>query len=228
MEFLRKVRENLKDPKKKSLTLLGIYFVFFVFVFIVLSGADNTSTSSIPEETNVSVMDNYKDMESYQYKFSYTDNGLINVIEGTYYNNTSLFNYKTNKYYLENNLLYIIDNDSYYISNIEYDVTKLFSSNLYSILTDLTEESITTYNDGTREINYTMDANKFYNYYFNVESSYQTVISLKVKEVDNNITNIVFDLTNLNISLNKVEIEYSNINNIKNLEFNKDNYTYRE
>lgn len=228
MDFIRKVRENLKDPKKKSLTLLGIYFVFFIVVFALLSGGDNYIEPPITEEENISVMDNYKDMQSYQYKFSYTNNGLINIVEGTYFNGTSLFNYNGNKYYFENDLLYIINNDSYSLGNIEYNITKLFSNNLYSILTELIEQSTTTYNDGTKEINYTMDASKFYNYYFDTQSSYQTVINLKIKEFDNNITNIVFDLSNLNIELTKIEIEYNNINNIQNLEFNKDNYTYRE
>lgn len=227
MSFFKKVKDGLKDPKKKSLTLLGIYFVFFVFVFIVLNGS-NSNTSVVTEKDEPTTINNYEDMKSYQYKFSYTSGDIVDIIEGTYCADKSLFTFNGGKYYLENDLLYFIDNDSYYLSNIEYNVSKLFSDNLYIILKDSKEESKTTYNDGTIEINYSIDSNLFYSYYFDTQSNYQNVVNLKVIEGTNNTISIAIDLSNLNISLNKIGVEYSNINNIKDLEFNKDNYIYRE
>ena len=47
MKFIKKVRENLKDPKKKSATLLSMYVVFFIFVFALIS-SNNYSTSEEP------------------------------------------------------------------------------------------------------------------------------------------------------------------------------------
>lgn len=228
MNFIKSIKEGLKNPKTKSLTMLGIYFVFFLFVFILLNSAENKNNEPIIEEKKKSTIDNYQTMESYQYKFNYINNGLSNIIEGTYFKDTTLFNYNNNKYYFENDLIYIINNDSYSLGNIEHNITKLFSKNLYNILVDLKEVSTTTYNDGTKEINYVMDSNKFYNYYYENISNYQNNIGVKIVEKDNNINSIIFDLTNLNISLSRIEIEYYNINNISNLEFNKDNYTYRE
>lgn len=228
MNFIKGIKEGLKNPKTKSLTMLGIYFVFFLFVFILLNSAENRNNVPIIEENEKSTIDNYQAMESYQYKFNYINNGLSNIIEGTYFKDTTLFNYNNNKYYFENDLIYIINNDSYYLENIEYNITKLFSKNLYNILVDLKEVSTTTYNDGTKEINYVMDSNKFYNYYYENISNYQNNIGVKIVEKDNNINSIIFDLTSLNISLSRIEIDYYNINNISNLEFNKNNYTYRE
>lgn len=228
MNFIKSIKEGLKNPKTKSLTMLGIYFVFFLFVFILLNSAENKNNEPIIEEKEKSTIDNYQTMESYQYKFNYINNGLSNIIEGTYFKDTTLFNYNNNKYYFENDLIYIINNDSYSLGNIEHNITKLFSKNLYNILVDLKEVSTTTYNDGTKEINYVMDSNKFYNYYYENISNYQNNIGVKIVKKDNNINSIIFDLTNLNISLSRIEIEYYNINNISNLEFNKDNYTYRE
>ena len=42
------------------------------------------------------------------------------------------------------------------------------------------------------------------------------------------IESIIFDLTNLNMNLTKIEIEYSYLDQITSLSFNKENYTYKE
>lgn len=221
MSFFKSVRQNLKDPKKKSLTLLGLYALFFIFVFLVLS----SSSSPTPELEQIkSTKENYKEMNSYTYKITYTDNNLINIIDGTYYSNTSLFTYNGNKYYYELGSLYFINTNSYYLTNIEYNVKKLFNNNLSSILDSLQEESVTTYNDGRKKTNYVMDANDFNRYYFETESNYETNIGIEITEKDKFITNILIDLTNLNINLTKIEIEYSDINKISSLDFNKENY----
>ena len=230
MNYFNKVKEYLKDPKKKSLTLLGIYVVFFIFVFAITSGSSEPQSTSSPieEKEKVSFLDNYKNMKSYEYKFEFIEDNATKHIQGSYYSNTTLFNYNGLRYFYENDLLYAIDNDSYYLSNIEYNITKLFNNNFYTILEQSKEDLKTTYNDNTSKINYSMDSNIFYNYIFGVESNYNSLTNLEITLKDNYIINISIDLTNLNLNLNKIQIEYNNINNIKSLEFNKDNYTYKE
>lgn len=227
MNYIKGIREALKDPKKKSLVQLGLYGVFFIFVFILLNsgGSSNIDTPIIEEEKTG--IEAYVEMLSYDYKVTYTNLNKIDIIEGTYYNNNSIFTYNNLKYYYEDSL-YIIDNDSYYLSNIEYDITKIFNKNLYSIITNLEEESKTTYKDGKEVINYVVDSNKIYNYLYDLESNYTNLASVSITLVNDIVTNVQIDLTNLGLDLIKIEIEYSNIDNIESLEFNKDNYTYRE
>lgn len=227
MNYIKKIKEFLKDPKKKSLTQLGIYAVFFIFVFALLSSGGNSSSSTIEYEEKKSTFQNYKEMTSYNYKITYTSLDNIDIVEGTYFNNTSLFTLNNNKYYFENEY-YLIDNDSYYLYNIQYNVLKLFNVNLYNIFEYLEEESKTTYKDGKIETNYFIDTNKFYNYYYDLEGNYQDKLSIKITEVDNFITKIEINLININDNLNNIEIEYNDINNITSLDFNKDNYTYKE
>lgn len=229
MKFIKKikqVKEKLKNPKTRSLTLLGLYALFFIFVFIFINVNTNTNTQ-VDEKLELSPIENYKNMKSYQYKITLFSNTLKEA-SGTFYLDTSLFNYEFNKYYYEENLLYLIDNDSYYLSSIDYNIIKLFNNNFYYLLKDLKEESTTTYNDGKMDLNYVVDANLFYNYFFEEDKFYDTKVNLIIKCDETNITNISIDLTNLGIELYKIDIEYSNINNIKNLEFNKENYIYRE
>ena len=49
MEYIKNIREALKDPKKKSLTQLGLWLMFFIFVSIILRSADSNDTPIIVE-----------------------------------------------------------------------------------------------------------------------------------------------------------------------------------
>ena len=227
MEYIKKIKEFLGDPKKKSLTQLGLYAIFFIFVFILLSGGDSSNTNVSSVEESKTPVENYAEMKGYTYKVTYINVNKVDIIEGTYYDDKSLFTYNNLKYFYENSL-YIIDNDYYYLSNIEYNISKIFSKNLYSIISELVEESKTKYKDGKIITNYTIDSNKIYNYLYEAELFYTNLVGVSIIEENNLITHITLDLTNLGLTLNKIEIEYSNVNKIESLEFNKDNYTYEE
>ena len=228
MEYINKIKEFLKDPKKKALTQLGLWFIFFIFVFLILSSGNSSSNTYIPNVENTKTpMETYTEMNGYTYKVTYINIDKVDIIEGTYYNSTSLLTFNNLKYYYEN-ALYVIDNDFYYLSNIEYNIEKIFSKNLSSIINGLEEESKTTYKDGSIVTNYNIDSNKIYDYLFNMPSTYTNLVSISIKQVDNKITKVTIDLTNLGLNLTKIDIEYSNIDNIQSLEFNKNNYIYKE
>ena len=87
MNYINKTKEFLKDPKKKALTQLAIYGVFFIFVFILINSSGNRVNTPIIEESKTPI-EYYEDMTSYDYKVTYTNIDKIDVIEGTYYNDT--------------------------------------------------------------------------------------------------------------------------------------------
>ena len=216
MNYIKQTKEFLKDPKKKALTQLAIYGVFFIFVFMLINSSGNKVNTPIIEDTKTPI-EYYEDMSSYDYKVVYTNIDKVDIIEGTYYNNTSLFTYNYLKYYYKD-MLYVINNDSYILSNIEYDISKIFNKNLYTIFENLNEESKTTYKDGKVIINYTLDSNILYKYLYNIESTYTNLVNVSITESNDVITNITIDLTNLGLTLNKIEVEYNNINNIESLD----------
>lgn len=226
MKYINEIREFLKDPKKKAITQLGLYFIFFVFVFLLLNNADGVDPTS-PVKKKESATTIYKEMTGYTYKVTYTSMERVDVIEGTYYDNKSLFTYNNFKYYLEDSL-YIIDNDSYSMASIEYNISKIFSKNLYTIFEKLKEESKTTYTDGTIVTNYILDSNEAYKYLNDLESDYSNKVSVSITEKDDIITKVSFNLVNLGLNLTNIDIEYYSINNIESLEFNKENYIFKE
>lgn len=226
VEYIKKIKEFLKDPKKKALTQLGIYIIFFIFVFILLNSSDEINNNVLEEKIKSSI-DIYEDMKGYTYKVVYTNVDKVDIIEGTYYKDKSLFNYNNLKYYYEDSL-YVISDYSYTNTVIEYNISKIFSNNFINIINKLEEVSETKYKDGTVEKNYTISANEIYRYLFDTEYVYEELVNVNITEYENQIQKITIDLSSLNINLLKIEIEYSNIDNIEDLEFNKDNYVYEE
>ena len=63
MKYVQNIKENLKDPKKKALIQLGLYAIFFAFVFILVGISDEVP-SDVVEEYKTS-KENYEDMSRY-------------------------------------------------------------------------------------------------------------------------------------------------------------------
>ena len=86
MKYLKLIRENLKDPKKKSLTLIGIYLVFFIAVFALIQTGEeyekpiqNISEKKQEEST---IIEN-QDLD-YEYAITIYDNESMYKINGLF------------------------------------------------------------------------------------------------------------------------------------------------
>lgn len=220
---MNNIIEIFKNPKKKALVQLAFYAVFFAFVFIVLgiSNSNNNYTNNYQDNNidNVLNTDNDK-INSYSYVISIDDE----VIMGTYFNDTSIFTYKDNNYYIENNLVYAINNDSYYLSHIEYDIVKIL--NINELIENREEYSTTTYKDGKKISNYILSSNDFYSFYYGNTPDSLFDIFISAEKINDVVTYV--EITNINSDINTIKIEYSDINEIESLNFNKENYTYGE
>ena len=86
MEYIKKIKEFLGDPKKKSLTQLGLYAIFFIFVFIFFNSAEQPTDVQKVEESKTP-LEYYSDMTGYIYKVTYTNKDKIDIINGSYYDN---------------------------------------------------------------------------------------------------------------------------------------------
>ena len=217
MSFFRSIRENLKDPRKKSLTLLAIYAVFFIFVFLVLNTKDGSSNNIVNDD---------KKVNNYNFKVTYKLDNLIEQIDGSHYNDVILFKYNNESYFYKDNNVYKIKDNYYYNSQLKYDLNKIQINELYTLKDKLTEEYKTTYKDNTIEINYSIDSNTLYNYLYSKESNLSNTSYIKVTNKDNKIKNITIDLNSLNIFIKQIEVEYTDIDSISEIDLS--NYTYGE
>lgn len=217
MNFFRSVRDNLRDPKKRALTQLGLYLLFFIFVFAVLSSGN----SSIPNY----VLDTKKNVDdtsviSYEYVYEINDNNNSLIINGTYKNNEEVFNYNNVNYYRKDDKLYINNSELTPVENINFNIDKFKYNSIDNLIKNSDFINETEYNDGNKKSNYFIVASKYFEL-INEESNcelFDCSASINViVESSNYLNNILVDLSNYYKYSYNVKITYSNINNIQNL-----------
>ena len=205
MEFIRKVREWLKDPKKKALTQLGLYAVFFIFVFILIGMGGNSSTPDyIKEDTN-------KEVTNYEYIYKINNNEVINEIVGTLNNSEDTFNY--------NGLNYVKKEGVIYLNNtpitIDFDIDRYKYKSIELLIENA--DSKTTYTD-SKKIVYNMNVVEYFTLLNEVNNCSVidcTIISVPITvEKDDYISYVSIDLSNYYGHKYIVEINYNNINKI--------------
>ena len=191
MKYLKLIRDNLKDPKKKSLTLIGIYLVFFIIVFALIQTGEeyevpiqNTSEKKQEESTIIEE----KDLD-YEYTIIVYDNESMYKINGLFVDEMFEVNY----------------NDA--PEDFNYTDYK------YELLKDIEEnsDSETKYRN-SNVINYKISCDKYFELIN--KSNYcefndcSMLISIDIDKSDN-LNKVTVDLTPYYGYEYKIEIEYS-------------------
>lgn len=216
MNFFRSIKEGLKDPKKRSLTLLGIYAIFFIFVFIFISSAPSNPTPKLPVDDNNEV-DNNDTGKVDSYEYSYKIGNDITVT-GIHKLNEDVFTYNDINYYKKDNVIYL--NDSV-VENFEFDINKFSYDSMNELIKESEFEQETIYKDGNKKTSYNINVQKYFtflneeNLCDNVDCSY-IFASIEVDTKDY-INSIIIDLSDYYGYEYKIEINYSNINNIEEI-----------
>ena len=154
MSFFRWIKNNIKDPKKKSLTLLGIYFVFFAFVIIVLRTGNTSNYTQNVNNSNETI-------SGYDYIIRNSNNTI--EIQGTYKDNQNTFNYNGINYYKENNDLYIIENgEKKKIQELDFNIDIYSYQGIEKLIKSSKFIEKTIYNDNKEKIIYNISAQKYF------------------------------------------------------------------
>lgn len=214
--MLKKVRENLKDPKKKAITQLVLYGIFFIFVFALISSNDS---SNPPKQ----YIEEKKGIDSYEYIYKINNNNIITEISGTILNNEERFNYNNISYYKTNNIIYDLN-------NIEVLNPLTFDTNIYSYknIEKLIENSEfiekTTYKDNSEKITYNISALNYFNFMNDTTAcsvkDCSTININFIVEKNDNINHIQINLYEFYGYLYNIDLYYSNINNIEKISTN--------
>ena len=198
------------DPKKKSIIQLVFWILFFAIIVSGYRIANDSKDIQNTDSTNNSNLKTTKDINSYEYEYNihYLNNDVL--IKGTHYNNKDVF-------YINNDKYYIIDNEYYFAKNnlkidISYPINEWAYENLNKIKDNFTYSNNTSYKSGMIKYEYNIsstDYNKYYN------SSYTNDILIDIIVNKNIITEASINYINY-----KVDIKYTNINEINNLDIN--------
>lgn len=214
IEFFKNIKENLKNPKKKSLILIGIYVFFFIFVYFYLSASkdyEDDYKDYSKEDTN--------SINSYEYKYEIIDNDNISFVEGVFKDNKEVFNYKKNKYYIRDDKIYLVSDILIDASEYEFiNPIKYRYSNIGSILKLSKKIEEIKYNNGSKKTTYSIsldDYNEVFKENLNCNDCHDVNIIVNESKY---IDSILIDLSEYYTYNYKINLSYSNVNNIESLQ----------
>ena len=215
-EYWKKFKEFRKDPKKKSISLLIIYGIFFIFVFIYIKSG-NKVTQPVNNNINQNINESTKKdnvVTSYEYNYNIIINENVIELSGVYYNGQNEFKINEN-YPIVDNIIKIND----YQIKID-NINKLEYNNLKSFLEKYNLKSRKIeYNDNTIKYEYMIPNNEF-SILLNEENNTDGKVIIEVIE-NKYIEKVNMNLKEYyNIDNYNINIEYNNINNIKKIEDN--------
>jgi hypothetical protein len=235
-QFIEIVKGIFSDKRKRSGVGVIVCVLFmFLMVMMVRPQAEsykktlNKSNSNIKKTNNKNAIENYGNMNSYEvtYDINITEKNINKVykITGTYFEDKYYLMLDNKTYYIVEDKIYLVDDlnnklllltDKNSIFN-KFDFNLLLKKNTYNTINYCEEKAKTEYKDGTATIEYL---------YKNYKNNYITMV---VKEGNGLINQIDYDFTNYydkNIyQLLKVNVTYTNINNISSYNRNYDKYT---
>lgn len=218
--YYKKIKEFLANPKKKSLTMIGIYIIFFTFVFIYIKSHNTANINNeYKEEPLISINEDV--VSSYEYEADINKDTSKIFIKGTLYNNDQVLSIDNIKYYIKDNKLYLysdkslVEEKEFPLDKIKYDIIK-------KIIEDNDYESKTEYKNNKVKYEYIIDNIEFAKY-FDETNNNEGNVNITIYQ-DKYIYNVIMDLSNYyNTNNYLMDIKYSNINNITNLDVNFEN-----
>ena len=220
---MKKIFEDLKNPKKKSLIMLAGYGVFFIFVFIIIATGNttnnNTNYKDYLEKKDNSIEQDSKDnniVNSYEYLCKVNDNEKITEVSGTKSSNKEIITI--------NGTRYSISDDEEVDVPINIEVFNY--NNIENLLNERTAKEATTYEDGTSKSIYNINVKEYFDSIkendkcVDIDCSNINIVLTLNRNDKGQIEKVIIDLNNYYKHKYLMEINYTNINNIKDININ--------
>ena len=226
---MKKILEDLKDPKKKSIIILCGYGIFFIFVFVILATGktyDNTRTYEdyikLTTEKEES-LDNT--VSNYEYIYKIIDKETVIEITGTKTNSKEIFIIDGKSYYKQDNNIYLNDGTNTVVTDNLFNTYLYSYKNIEEFLKDKSTKEKTLYEDKTSKETYNINAKEYFDYMkedkcSNIDCSnifIDIVVNKNSKEQMEKVNINLFNYYKYNYT---IEINYNNINNIKEVSTN--------
>ena len=139
-EYWKKFREMRKDPKKRSIYLLIVYGIFFLFIFIYVKVGQSQITPVNEEndnQENTTIVDDNKDnITGYEYKVTLNIENNVITIDGLFYDGDQIFTIDKTKYYQKDDKIYLYDDKSI-VDKVEYPLNMNLKQNIKIIILNM-------------------------------------------------------------------------------------------
>lgn len=211
-EYYNKFKEFRKDPKKRSISLIILYGIFFLFVIIYIRGNNSVNNIEQKEEVN-----NTENVTNYEYSYEINvDDDIINV-DGIFLDNKELFEIDNIKYFIQDNKIFL-NNQNEEVS-LNYPLIHLNYNSLKKFINSFAYESKTEYKDSNTKYEYNINNNEVAKF-FEEDNNNDGLTNIIVYESEF-INKIEINLSNY-YNKNKyiITVNYNNINNISNIQIN--------
>lgn len=228
MNFLK--NRNKAYTKNKSIVMLVIYGVFFIFVFIIIAIGNSNVNSSKTYEDYIKEDDQKEEqidniVTNYEYNYKITDNTNTVEVSGTKTKEKEIFTYNGKSYNKQNNNIYLNDGTNTLVTD------NIFNTDLYSyeymdnFFKEKNTKEKTTYEDGKVKEIYSINSKEYFDYIkedkcTNVDCNNINIDVTINKNSKEQIEKIIINLTNYYKYNYIIELNYTNINNIKEVSTN--------
>lgn len=198
------------DPKSHAVIMLSVWFVLILLLALAvrLNGEEPVSSvQSVFVQSSDEVKDYLKKINSYKADV-YIDDLFASVTD---VNGEELIVYDNSTFYYKDSL-YLKNNDEFVVSDDKFvsDVRFFNIYNIYSLISDKSEDYITKFSDGSYLISYSVSIRDFMLLYDNSFVDIDTNISIKFSGVDG-VDKVEIDLSDF---YDKIVIEIDDINSI--------------
>ena len=228
MSFLK--NRNKAYSKNKSIVMLAGYGVFFIFVFVFIAmgnfnSSSNKSYKYYIEENNKIEENVDNTVTNYEYSYKITDNTNIIEVTGTKTKEKEIFTYNGISYNKQNNNIYLNDGTNTLVTD------NIFNTDLYSyeymdnFFKEKNTKEKTTYEDGSIKKIYSINSKEYFDYMkedkcTNVDCTNINIDVTINKNSKEQIEKVTINLTNYYKYNYLIELNYTNINNIKEVSTN--------
>lgn len=220
VEYYRKFKEMRKDPRKKAITTLIMYFIFFAIMFSILGIVNLFEKNEKPSKTLDNVIFKLKNIDKYSYTYEVNFNEESLFVEGKRYLNQESLQLNDEKYYITGSNLFKVEENT--LVNIEETP---FIINILNFRPDKIYDYI---NDSNKLSSgqYSLSLNKFLNISNDDVLISDKSITIKIEEKLNEEIKIAINLSDYanyideEITNYELVINLMNINKIKEFDIN--------
>lgn len=200
--YVKKFLELWNTPRYRSLIILGLYFIFFVFVIATIrSGYKNNTTTSV---TKKDVLEEYRLLDNYQYKMT-IETDTNKTLIGQVYKDKQTFTYNNENYYISYGKVYI-KNDTYEeidMPLLDFDVWRFTPTFITNLRLSGKLDATTEYADKSISKTYLVPIKVYRDNYYDIDyesgvvSDLEESIKLTIYQNDTKVTKVELDLTSV-------------------------------